>query len=155
LLGLVADVERARVTAIVRTGQAYLVELSARPAQEFSALVLASGGVAAGGLVLDRSFERRGGTGFRLSFAAPVALELDSETLEGVSSLAGLDFVERGLGLLQQVGIGATADGLVRGSPGLFAAGDAIAGRPRTALSAALSGLTAARSALDYIRRSS
>ena len=147
-----ANVQRARVTRLERLDSGYRV--TALEPGEFSAVVLASGGVAAGGVALERSFERRGGTGFRLSFAAPVALELDHEVVEGVSSLSSVDFVARGLGTLLEVGIAADAAGAVQGNPGLFAAGDALAGRPRMALEAARSGLNAAQRALDYLRRS-
>ena len=154
LLERISDVQRARVTSVVRSGSSFRVELQDQASQEFAAVVLATGGVAAGGVALERSFERRGGTGFRLSFSAPVSLELDAEVLEGVSSLSSLDFVDRGLEVLLKVGIGARPDGSIRENPGLFVAGDAIAGRPRTALVAARSGLLAARTALDYIQRS-
>jgi len=155
LLGRLADVQRGRLVSIERHSSGYYrLQLQDRAPQEFRAVVLATGGVAAGGVALERSFERRGGTGFRLSFTAPLALELDAEVVEGVSSLANVDFVERGLGALLKVGIATRADGSVRDNPGLFVAGDAIAGRPRTALIAADSGIEAARSALDYGRRS-
>lgn len=154
LLEREATVHATRVTRLERVGARYrLTALDAEPA-EFGAVVLATGGVAAGGVALERSFERRGGTGFRLSFSAPVALELHHEVLEGVSSLANVDFVARGLATLLEVGIAAAADGSVRDNPGLFAAGDALAGRPRLALEAARSGLNAAQRTLDYLRRS-
>ncbi|MEI9936723.1 MAG: hypothetical protein WDO69_05820 [Pseudomonadota bacterium] len=155
LLARIADVERARLTSIERAGNGYRLRLHERAPAEFPIVVLATGGVAAGGVALERSFERRGGTGFRLSFAGPVPLELDAEVVEGVSSLSSVDFAERGLGALLKVGIATQLDGSVRNNPGIFAAGDAIAGRPRTALIAAHSGLEAARAALDYGRRAS
>ena len=153
LLGRIALVKRTRVTRVERSAEGYRVTTGEGEAQEFSAVVLATGGVAAGGVALERSFERRGGTGFRLSFAAPVPLELHGEVVEGVSSLASVDFVTRGLGTLLDVGIAANADGAVRDNPGLFAAGDALAGRPRAALWAARSGLGAAQRALEYAKR--
>ncbi len=154
LLARAADAELARVTRVTPIGKMYRVEAQGRAAAEFSSVVLATGGVAAGGVALERSFERRGGTGFRLSYAAPVSLELDAEVMEGVSSLANVDFVDRGLGALLKVGIATDEDGAARNHPGLFVAGDAVAGRPRTALIAAQSGILAARAALDFIRRS-
>jgi anaerobic glycerol-3-phosphate dehydrogenase len=154
LLGRIADVERGHLVSLERSGNSYRLDVQGSAPREFAIVVLATGGVAAGGVALERSFERRGGTGFRLSFAAPVALELDSEVVEGVSSLASVDFVERGLGALLKIGIATQADGSVRDQPGIFVAGDAIAGRPRTALVAADSGIKAARAALDYRRRS-
>ena len=154
LLGRIANVERGQLISVERNGAGYRLHLRDRPIELFPSAILATGGVAAGGVALERSFERRGGTGFRLSFAAPVALELDAEVVEGVSSLASVDFAERGLDALLKVGIATRADGSVLDNPGLFVAGDAIAGRPRTALIAAQSGLQAARSALDHLRRS-
>jgi anaerobic glycerol-3-phosphate dehydrogenase len=154
LLARIADVERGQLTSLERNGNGYLLKLRERDPREFSIVLLATGGVAAGGVALERSFERRGGTGFRLSFAAPLALELDREVVEGVSSLSSVDFAELGLGALLEVGIATRSDGSVHEHPGIFVAGDAIAGRPRTALIAAQSGLEAARSALDYRRRS-
>jgi glycerol-3-phosphate dehydrogenase subunit B len=154
LLTRVADVVRARVRSLTNTGQAFRIEFAGHEARDFSAVVLATGGVAAGGIALERSFERRGGTGFRLSLSANVALELDTEVLEGVSSLSSVDFVERGLDILLEVGIAARDDGSLLDNPGLFVAGDAVAARPRSALIAAQSGLVAARSAVEYIRRS-
>jgi len=153
LLERIADVERGQLTSLERVGQGYRLQMRDRPAEEFPTVVLATGGVAAGGVALERSFERRGGTGFRLSFSAPLALSLGSEVLEGVSSLSGFDFAERGLGRLLEVGIACQADGSVPEKPGIFVAGDVIAGRARTALSAAASGLKAARAALSYSRR--
>ena len=153
LLSRIADVERARLTSIERSGSGYRLQLQGREPREFPIVLLATGGVAAGGVALERSFERRGGTGFRLSFAAPLALELDAEVIDGISSLSGLDFAERGLGALLEVGIATRGDGSVPDNPGIFVAGDAIAGRPRTGLLAAHSGFQAARSALEYSRR--
>jgi glycerol-3-phosphate dehydrogenase subunit B len=154
LLSRVAEVKRARVARLEPSPLGFRIETEAGEVQDFSAVVLATGGVSAGGVALERSFDRRGGSGFRLSFSAPVALELDGEIVEGVSSLASIDFVERGLGALLKVGIAVTESGAARGAPGLFVAGDAVAGRPRTALLAAQSGLSAARRALEHVRSS-
>jgi len=153
LLSRVAAVERARVLRITANAGAFRVEVEPGDARDFSAVVLATGGVTAGGVALERSFERRGGAGFRLSFAAPVAIELGGEVTEGVSSLSSIDFVERGLGALLEVGVAVGEDGAARGAPGLFVAGDARAGRPRTALVAAQAGLSAAQRALAHVRR--
>ncbi len=153
LLGRIANVARGHLISIERDESGYRLQLRERAPEQFPIVVFATGGVAAGGVALERSFERRGGTGFRLSFSAPLALELDAEVVEGVSSLASVDFAERGLGALLKVGIATQADGSVRDNPGIFVAGDAVGGRPRTALIAAQSGLEAARAALDYRRR--
>ena len=114
LLERIADVQRGHLSGHrARRAAATACSLRDRTAEHFQVVLLATGGVAAGGVALERSFERRGGTGFRLSFAAPLALELDAEVVEGVSSLASVDFVERGLGALLDVGI-ATARGRLR-----------------------------------------
>jgi glycerol-3-phosphate dehydrogenase subunit B len=152
LLSQIALVERARVLRIESRGRGYRLETEAGDAGEFSSVVLATGGVAAGGIVLERSFERRGGAGFRLSFAAPVSIAVDGEISEGVSSLSSPDFVERGMSVLLAVGIAASSAGAALGAPGLFVAGDALAERPRSALFAAQSGVTAARGALAHAR---
>lgn len=150
LLAQCADVERVRVTRIERCADGYRVHTGAGPGREFRALVLATGGVAAGGVELERSFERRGGAGFHLPFEAPVALALDGEVTEGVSSLAQIDFASRGLGSLLRVGIAANAEGEALACPGLFVAGDALAGRPRAALEAARAGIAAAKLAVSW-----
>lgn len=154
LLARIAEVERVRVTRVERVDSALRVDCADGRTRDFDALVFATGGVAAGGISLERAFERRGGTGFKLSFASPLSLALDHEVIEGVSSLSSLDFVERGLSALLDVGISARTDGSLREQPGAFAAGDALAGKPRTALLAARSGIAAARGAHDYVRRS-
>jgi len=153
LLTRLADVARVRLLGLEPISGGYRLQLRDHAPLDFPIVVLATGGVAAGGVALERSFERRGGTGFRLSFSAPIALELDAEVVEGVSSLANVDFAERGLDALLKVGIATRADGSLPGNSGVFAAGDALAGRPRTALIAADSGLQAARAALDFARR--
>lgn len=153
LLARLADVARGRLLGLEPIDSGCRLHVRDHAPLEFSAVVLATGGVAAGGIALQRSFERRGGTGFRLSFAAPITLQLDAEVSEGVSSLAGIDFAERGLDMLLEVGIATRADGSLPSQSGIFAAGDAMAGRPRTALVAADSGLRAARAALEFIRR--
>lgn len=154
LLAGAAGVTRAHLRRIERHGNGYRLQFRDRAPEDFQVVVLATGGVAAGGVALERSFERRGGTGFRLSFDAPIALALGGEVVEGVSSLANLDFAERGLNTLLEVGIATRTDGSLTANPGIFAAGDAVAGRPRTALLAVDSGVRAARIALDYCRRS-
>ena len=118
---------------------------------EAQAVVLATGGVAAGGIELAWVPER-GVHGFRLPFAAPVVLSLDGEPGDSGGSLYGASFETRGLGLLERVGVHADVTGTAfRGgvsSAGLFVAGDALAERPRTVLEALRSGIQAGRGAL-------
>ena len=111
---------------------------------EASSIVLATGGVAAGGILFTLD-PHRGGRGFELPFRAPVALAVDRDVQGGTGSLYGPSLETVGLGVLERVGIFTDADGRPAGvgdeAAGLFVAGDAVAGRPRTMLEAALAGL--------------
>ncbi|MCC6556514.1 MAG: hypothetical protein IT372_26445 [Polyangiaceae bacterium] len=133
----------------------FAVTLAAREATriEADAVVLALGGVAAGGVAYTPA-ERFAGADlppggrvpFELSLVAPVTLGDGRAALEVTSSLHGpeLDATAwpRGAraGALEAVGV--RCDG-VRAAPGIHAAGDIIAGRRRTALEAVASGLRA------------
>jgi glycerol-3-phosphate dehydrogenase subunit B len=98
-------------------------------------VVIAAGGVVAGGISLDPR-----GTRFQLSFEAPLTLELDGLAVDAASTPYGLDFAARGLTSLERIG--------VREENGLYACGDVLAGRPRTVLEAARSGIRAVERAL-------
>jgi anaerobic glycerol-3-phosphate dehydrogenase len=110
----------------------------------FDAVVLASGGFVGGGVSLVSSGALGGA--FRLSCEAPVRLGFDGEVIEHASAAYGFDPVTARGAWIERVGVLATSDGLV--APGIHAAGDVLADRPRTVLSAALSGLAAAVSLL-------
>src|SRR5581483_7902433 len=118
---------------------------------EFATVVLAIGGAVSGGVALAELGGKRAAA-FRFSLEVPLAVELDGELAEA-SSLAALDFVARGLGALERVGVAADAFGAASGAAGLFVAGDALAGRPRGVLSAARSGQLAAQGALAHLSR--
>jgi hypothetical protein len=146
---------RARVLAVESRDERWLVRFQADEDREdeleAAAVVLASGGVAAGGIrfVWDPV---RGAHGFRLGFEAPVELALDGEPGASSGSLYGPSLDVRGLGVLERVGVHAGPRGAVfrsdeRGA-GLFVAGDARAARPRTMLEAVKSGVEAGRGAL-------
>jgi anaerobic glycerol-3-phosphate dehydrogenase len=96
-------------------------------------VIIAAGGVAAGGIVLD-------GPRFGLSFQAPLTLELDGQPIDAASTQHGIDFAARGLGTLERIG--------VRAENGVFAAGDIVANRTRTMLEAIASALRAVERAL-------
>ncbi|HEY4120954.1 MAG TPA: FAD-dependent oxidoreductase [Byssovorax sp.] len=128
-----------------------------------SAVVLAIGGVAGGGVVyhppesaIAGDFPPAGGSAFRLSLGADVLLGAPREGASGVrgdaaralgvtSSMHGptldLDAWPRGdeRGVLERVGVLADRSG--RAARGLFVAGDAWAGRPRTVLEAVRAGV--------------
>jgi glycerol-3-phosphate dehydrogenase subunit B len=149
------DVRQARITHVSARGPRYGVELepeatapggARRVELDARAVVLATGGVGAGGVAFTwtpPSVIR----GFELPFAAPVTLALDGEELGGGGSLYGPSLETIGLGALERVGI--ACDALGRpvgqnpGETGLLVAGDAVSGRPRTMLEAALTGLRA------------
>jgi anaerobic glycerol-3-phosphate dehydrogenase len=145
------DVRRGRVTRVSNRGSRWGVEFRAdddeRGAElEAPAVVLATGGVAAGGIGYSWRLPEIV-RGFELGYAAPVALALDGELLGGGGSLYGPSLETKGFGALERVGIAADALGRPVGTAdaenGLFVVGDAVSGRPRTMLEAALSGLAA------------
>jgi glycerol-3-phosphate dehydrogenase subunit B len=116
------------------------------------AVIVAVGGVAAGGIVLGRDLER-GRHGFRLAIELPARLVLDGDLADEQSSLFGPTLEVSGFGALERVGIELGAGGLVRGIsgqplPGLSAAGDCVAGRPRSLLEAVRSGIAAVNAVL-------
>jgi anaerobic glycerol-3-phosphate dehydrogenase len=143
---------RAEVTAVSERGERWVVELVASAAgrkgrsMESQAVVLAIGGVGAGGIRFEWDPER-GRQGFTASLRAPVSLALDGEELDTFGSLYGPSLERSGLELLERVGLAVSASGraLRAGSPlpGLFAAGDAASGVARTLLGAAESGARA------------
>jgi anaerobic glycerol-3-phosphate dehydrogenase len=144
------EARRGRVTRVSTRGLRWVVEFldaDERTAElEAAAVVLATGGVGAGGVAF--TWRLPGVVrGFELGFAAPVAVALDGEVLGGGGSLYGPSLEKLGLGALERVGIACDALGRPVGTngaqTGLFVAGDAAAGRPRTMLDAAIRGLTA------------
>jgi len=148
---------RGRVGAIAARGESWVVRFDAsgdrreRDEIEAAAVVMATGGVAAGGIAFVWDPEH-GARGFRLPFDAPVGLALDGEPGDGGGSLYGASLELGGLGVLERVGIDANVSGTARCAgetlKGLYVAGDAVAARPRTALEAIESGIRAGRGAL-------
>ncbi len=111
----------------------------------FDGIVLASGGLVGGGVSLVSSGALGGA--FRLSFEAPVQLGYDGEAIDHASAAYGFDPVTAGGAWIERVGVLAAASG--RGAPGIYVAGDVVADRPRTVLSAAMDGLRVARHLLE------
>jgi len=149
-------VVRARATTIERHGDRFRVALE-QITLTARAVVLATGGLVGGGLryapperLADGDLPPRGGLPFSLSVDAPVTLASRGAMLEVVSSLHGPELDETAWpnpsepGVLEVVGV--RCDG-VRAGPGLTAAGDVIADRPRTLLEAVASGIRAGREA--------
>jgi len=146
-LGILA--RKARALRVSSRAVAWQIDLDSSPSPlAADAVVLALGGVAAGGVCLTGSPSGGPERGFEVSLEAPVELELDGRAFES-STLFGEDLAARGLELLERIGVSVDDQGAVRGVPGLFAAGDFVAGQPRTALSAVIQGLCAAESAVS------
>jgi anaerobic glycerol-3-phosphate dehydrogenase len=140
-------VRKCRVTRLAVQGASVEGQCAGMTLQA-DAAVLCIGGVVAGGVALAEAGAHEGGRAFTLSLEVPATLELDGRELDEPSTLFGIDLESRGLEILDRVGI-ATDGARVRGQQRLFCAGDAIAGRPRTALEAARSGIAAARAAMS------
>jgi glycerol-3-phosphate dehydrogenase subunit B len=111
------------------------------------AVVLALGGVAAGGIRLQPPQLAGSRTAFVLSLDGPVALALDGKRLDAASSLHGVDVEAAGWQSLERLGVAANG-GRVEEAPSVLAAGDVVARRPRTVLEAVRAGCEAAETAL-------
>jgi hypothetical protein len=153
LASLELETRRARVRNVSARGSGWSVALetdledpvTSHAELEANAVVLATGGVAAGGIRLGWE-PGHGARGFELGYDAPVLLALDREFLASAGSMFGPDLEHSGLSVLERVGVAAAPDTEVLGESaghGLFVAGDAVAGRARTVLGAVLDGLRA------------
>jgi len=142
------EVVRGRLRAVRALGGRWALDIAGDGGEpdelEARSVVLATGGIAAGGLLFTMDPERRE-RGFTLPFEAPVVVSLDGDVQGGGGSLYGPSLETVGLGALERAGIHADSSGRPRGlgssETGLFVAGDAVAGRPRTMLEAAVAGL--------------
>lgn len=137
---LAIDVRLGRVTHVVRRGSRWQATLSNGTTLHADGVVLAVGGVAAGGIVLESAPVQLSHASFALSLDAPVELMVKQRRLENVASEHGFDFAAHGMGILEHIGARVQPD-----SEGLRLAGDVMAGRPNTVLMAVDSGLVGAR----------
>jgi hypothetical protein len=137
----------ARVNRVRAEGSALRLDL-AEDSLVARSVVLAVGGVAAGGVVL--TSEHGEPLSFGLSLVADAALQLDGELCDAGSSVWGPSFSRKGLGLLERVGVRAASDGRVSAALALFAAGDVIADRPRSVLEALGTGTRAGLAASQF-----
>jgi hypothetical protein len=157
-------IRRERVRSIETRGRRLLVAgsgggLTAND-MGFDAIVLAIGGVAGGGILLRDALDDEDAVAvaagmveacaFRPSVRAGVEIGLAGRALDGSSSERGFDVAAKGVAALECVGI-LTDGAAARGANGVFAAGDAVADLPRTALAAVRSGIAAARAAIAAV----
>ncbi len=148
---------RARVLGVARRGERLVLTLDGEPGTpaelEAPSVVLATGGVGAGGILLSWA-PGDGGKTFALGFEAPLALALHGERVESGGSLFGPGLESQGFGMLESVGVAADREGAPLGSDeaarGLYVAGDIVADRPRTALRALQDGIAAGSSAARF-----
>ena len=135
---LAVDVRQQTVRQVLRRGTRWEVLLENGEVLHSDSVVIAVGGVAAGGILLDGLVGQVSRASFRLSLEAPVELFIRQEHAENVASAHGFDFGARGMTVLEHVGAR-----VVPGLEGLCLAGDVMAGRPNTVLMAIESGLAA------------
>lgn len=110
------------------------------------AAILATGGVAAGGIAFTGSLAEPSTQGLELAYRAPLLLELDGELLASPGSRCPVS-LQSDLGGLERVGVDPAR--LSRESRGRLAvAGDLVVGAPCSIGAAASSGLLAAESLL-------
>jgi glycerol-3-phosphate dehydrogenase subunit B len=141
------EVRRARVSRLVEASGALELQLDTGERLGADRVVLALGGVAAGGVLVDPARpEHPGGACFHPSLQAPVSMQIDGLPVDAVSSLHGVDLASLGVGLLESVGV-ATDGPAARGARGIFVAGDLVADRPRTLLRALATGIAAGTAA--------
>jgi glycerol-3-phosphate dehydrogenase subunit B len=146
-------VVRANVSALERTERGLVVTGNLRGTERlepiegpFKAVVLAVGGVVGGGVRFLSGRPGPTGRSLSLSLDAPVALRLGGREVALQSGALGADLQRLGFDALTLVGLG--VDERQRAlPPDIFAAGDVVAARPRTALEAIYTGIEAARSA--------
>ncbi len=149
--------ERAQVAAVDSSTSEVKVRLHGGEEVVTDAVVLAIGGVAAGGIVYDppervagEDMPSAGRRAFRLSLELPVELAWGERSLDTVSSIHGptLDEVawpvDADPSLLESIGV--QCEGL-RAADAVFAAGDVVADKPRTLLQAVFSGIRAGAAA--------
>jgi anaerobic glycerol-3-phosphate dehydrogenase len=137
-----------RVLRVEPGSEGYRIELADASPRVASSVVLAIGGLSAGGIVLGSSATDHPTRPFALSLDAPVSLSLDGQILDSTGSPAGVTLENLGLGALERVGI-ACRGGRVDDQRGLFACGDALAARSGSVLAALSSGLLAGRLAAE------
>jgi len=133
------SVKRGRVDQVSRRGRRWEVLLEGGELLHADGVVVAVGGVAAGGIVLESPARQTSHESFRLSLSAPVELFVKQKRLENVASAHGFDFAAHGVGILEHVGARPKP-----GEEGLYLAGDVMAGRPNTVLAAVEMGVAAA-----------
>jgi glycerol-3-phosphate dehydrogenase subunit B len=112
----------------------------------FDAVVLAIGGLAGGGILLDEG--EAPAKGLVPSVRAPVTVGFDDRDMHQIASVHGVDFSALGPAAFERLGI-LNDRQAIAGVAALFVAGDCAVERPRTVLEAARAGIAAVERALD------
>lgn len=116
------------------------------PMGPFDAVVMALGGLVGGGVRYLSGKPGPKGRTLSLSLDCAASLRLGGREMALHAGAQGVDPQRLGLDALQAVGLAVDDRQRVNGE-GLFAAGDVVAARPRTALEAVRSGISAAHAA--------
>nr|QVV57700.1 anaerobic glycerol-3-phosphate dehydrogenase subunit B [Myxococcales bacterium] len=153
LASLRAEVVIDRAAALASEGGRVTVKLVRGGPLSVDAVVLAVGGLAGGGVVYappeheaGDDLPPRGAVPYRLSVDMPASLSVGAGPLNVVASMQGPELdvtawpTAARAGALEAIGVYCTEG---RVAPGVTAAGDVVAGRPRTLLEAVASGLRA------------
>ncbi len=154
LASLRAEVVTDRVKALRTEGGRVTVTLLRGGPITVDAVVLASGGLVGGGIVYappeheaGDDLPSQGAVPYRLSVDMAVSFSAGARQLDVVASMQGPELdvtawpTAARSGVLEAVGVQCTEGRL---APGVTAAGDVVAGRPRTLLEAVAQGLRAA-----------
>jgi hypothetical protein len=137
------EVVRSRVLSVASHGPGVSLRFVEGTPVQADALVLATGGVASGGVELSGALSGAEPAGFRLAIGGVGPVVVRREPARPISSLFGVDLEARGLGLLEAVGLALEKDGRVSGSDCTYAAGDLLAPEPPSVAHALVSGLGA------------
>ncbi|MDX2053949.1 MAG: FAD-dependent oxidoreductase [Polyangiaceae bacterium] len=156
--------ERARLVRVTLTDTG--AQLSLQPDEgegrilEVDAVVLATGGVAAGGIVMEGSLAHSHSERLKLSYLAPLELELDGDVLSASDPSLPLA-LQSDLGVLERIGVGShigihshigqSAHEPFKGR--LEVAGDMLAGQSRTVAAAVTSGIAASERLLSRFEK--
>ena len=141
------ELRQLAARSVEERGNGLSVTLEDGTALAARAVVLAIGGVVAGGFSVNAA---GAGPAAGVSLAVPAELTLEGELVDRATSLAGQIARRGNFEPLEALGLCVDARCAASARLPLFACGDALAGKPRTVLAALSSGLVAGRAAADF-----